>query len=234
MKSSRLRIYGRPAEDAEADLRLVDGGWRIVLDRCVATLGGGLVTARGEIDRASMRYEADVKIAGSSVERLMHPDDPDAAARGRLDASVAIEGPLGDRSARVGRGRIRVRDAAFASSPIVMQILQLTQFALPSRDSIKDADVEFLIEGDIAEFEGLSLRADLLRLDGTGRIGLKDLEVDATLRARGSLGPVSEVLGVVGDQFALISIRGPIGDPRAELLPLPGLAGASADPRHRR
>ena len=234
MKSSRLRIYGRPAEDAEADLRLVDGGWRIVLDRCVATLGGGLVTARGEIDRASMRYEADVKIAGSSVERLMHPDDPDAAARGRLDASVAIEGPLGDRSARVGRGRIRVRDAAFASSPIVMQILQLTQFALPSRDSIKDADVEFLIEGDIAEFEGLSLRADLLRLDGTGRIGLEDLEVDATLRARGSLGPVSEVLGVVGDQFALISIRGPIGDPRAELLPLPGLAGASADPRHRR
>jgi hypothetical protein len=234
MKASGLRIYGRPARDAEADLRLVNGGWRVVLDRCVATLGEGLLAARGEIDRASMRYTAEVKIAGSNVERLMDPEGEAPPGRGRLDASVAIEGPLGDRSARVGRGRIRVRDAALASSPIVMQVLQLTQFALPSRDSIKDADVEFVIEGDRAEFERLSLRADLLRLDGTGRIGLDDLELDATLRARGSLGPVSDVLGLVGDQFALISIRGPLGDPKAQLLPLPGLAGVSADPRHGR
>jgi hypothetical protein len=45
---------------------------------------------------------------------------------------------------------------------------------------------------------------------------------------------VSDLLGLVGDQFALIGIRGPLGDPKAELLPLPGLAGASADPRRGR
>jgi hypothetical protein len=231
MRSDRLKIYGRPAEAAEADLRLVDGGWRVVLDHCVASIGGGLLTARGEIDRAAMTYEADVQIAGACAERFMDPERDECIGSSRLDAAVAIRGPIGNRAERIGRGKIRVRDGAFASSPIVMQVLQLTQFALPSRDSIKDADIDFVIAGDLAEFDGLSLRADLLRLDGTGTIGLDDLEVDATLRARGSLGPVSDVLGLVGDQFALIRIHGPLGDPKADLVPLPGLAGASADPR---
>ena len=234
LSAERLRIYGRPAEDGKAELRLVDGGWRIELDQCSASIGGGLLTARGEMDRKAMRYVADVRIAGACAERLLDPELAECVGTSRLDAAVAIEGPIEDRSARIGRGRIRVRDAALASSPVVMQVLQLTQFALPSRDSIKDADVEFVIEGDVAEFEELSLRADLLRLDGAGTIGLQDLVVDATLRARGSLGPVSDVLGLVGDQFALIGIRGPLGDPKAELLPLPGLAGASADPRRGR
>jgi len=225
-----MRIFGRPAVDGSATLKLVDGGRRLELERCVASLGGGVASATGEVDLAGETYTAEIRIAGSCVERLLRPDDPDCLERGRLDAAVAIEGRLGDRTARVGRGSIRIRGAALASSPVVMQILQLTQAALPSRDSIEDGDIEFLLRGDTAQLERLSMRADGLRLDGVGTVDLDTLAIDATVRARGGLGPVSDLLGLVGDALALIRIRGTMGEPKAELVPLPAFAGAGVDP----
>ena len=60
--------------------------------------------------------------------------------------------------------------------------------------------------------------------DGTGAPGL---ELDVRLRTKGTLPVVGDIVAAVSDALFQVEVTGPIGDPKARFVALPGITGSS-------
>lgn len=228
------RIYDRLLTDGTATITLAPptdfGSQRLLIKDIGGTLSGGTLVGEASVDPASKRYAADFRVISASLAPLLSPREPEKASGGVVDARLAIEGSTLDddrtpATRRTGRGRILIRDASMATSPITMRLLQLSQLALPLSSDLKTGDIQFFIDGPTATFDRFELTTDGLILDGGGTMDTRDFGIDLVFRSRGRLGIVSDIVRRVSDQLYEISVTGSLKDPVASIRALPGLLG---------
>jgi hypothetical protein len=236
---------GRRIENVSAEMHFSVDGAAILIPHFMADMYGGAATARAAVNLDEPRtYSVKVDLVGVDLAGLSvnlaaqadaSPDAPQTSSKMRGDtyASLRLSGVVDQPESRRGRGALRILHGRLASMPLGLRLLQLAQFMLPLHGSLDSAELDFYVEGDTVVFEEIVIDGPTLILFGTGTMGFSTFEVDLRLRSRGTLMTVSDILGSVNDQIFAIHVTGPLGDPQASVVPMPGVGDHFADEKER-
>lgn len=194
-------------------------------------------------------YRADVILAGVAfaplLEELRSGDeravlgsdesDRHAAAerpidqsRGLVDAWFSLQGTPGEVDSRVGRGAIRIASGNVLRLPVVFQLMQISNFALPSPDELDYLQATFHLGGATARFDNIALLSDSIALLGSGNVRFPDLDLDLTFNSRGvrRLPLLSDLFEMVRNEVATTRITGTLAEPDIQSVPLVGTGRA--------
>lgn len=227
-----IRTLGNTMHNVTANVTLLPDD-RIAVRHYHAELHGGVVTADAVIGVGERRdYESTVSVAGVAIERLLSKDDD--ASNGTTRSSLprggdvygqlSIRGERGVADLQTGRGSVRIAQGPIARMPFLLAVLHVLELMPPLSDSLDFGDIAFYIEGDQAVFEQMLFECPTLRLRGEGSMNLSTLDLDVLFRSRSTMAVVGDVVGGVSDQLFGIRVSGPLTDPNASLVPLPGLS----------
>ena len=111
--------------------------------------------------------------------------------------------------------------------PLTLRLLQLFEIMPPLAGSLDFADVDFYVDGDRLVFERLFLECPTLWMIGEGEMSFPGLELDVRVRTKGTLPVVADIVAAVSDTLFQVEVTGPIGDPKARFVALPGINGSS-------
>lgn len=234
-KSARLQ--GRRLTNIEGQIKLTQDGTVVALEGFRAEAYGGVVSATmmlGLTDDSP--YEAKINVIGVALDGLAGADSPpvdgDTAPpartsrppRGETYGSLRIAGLRGRPETRRGRGALRVAWGKMVSMPVTLRLLQLFELMPPFSGDLDFADVTLYIDGDRLVFEKLRLECPTLQLIGDGDMSVPGLELNLRFRTRGTLPLVGDLIGSISDQLFIVEVTGPLRDPKAKLVPLPGMS----------
>lgn len=145
---------------------------------------------------------------------------------GLLSASLAIEAPLADASARRGRGALLISDARLIDKPLSTALLRASNLTLPSGAPLKSASARYLVEGDTVRFDELSLAGPSLTIAGAGTMTLPSTELNLVMVSRNAkaprLGPVSDLVNLFKDELLAIRVTGTLEAPQTGVTSLRG------------
>jgi hypothetical protein len=140
--------------------------------------------------------------------------------------SFRLSGRRGEPDSRRGRGALRVVEGRMIDMPVTLRLLQLFEIMPPLAGSLDFADVDFYVDGDRLVFERLFLECPTLWMFGEGEMSFPGLELDIRLRTKGTLPVVGDIVAAVSDALFQVEVTGPIGDPKARFVALPGVTGS--------
>jgi len=237
----QLRIDTDIAEMRAMDQRLTNvtvgnfgltpDGHTLLLENIHADAYGGDLTAQIRVGLDdNLRYAADVNFVGLSMAELF--DDvqarPSRGTHGELFGSIQLAGVRGQPELRSGRGSARALGRSLGNLPLVFQIMQVTQLNVPLQGDPDYADLIFYIDGERLVFERILLESTVgdtiaLQLIGSGEMNLDSRELNTQFRSRSGMLVIRDFMGGLSDQLYLIEVTGTLGQPRARIVPLPGL-----------
>ena len=237
LQFDQVHALGRRATDIDGALLFQSDNGRVRLEDLSAGMYGGRIAARGMFDRAD-GWEVHLQCANIGFGRFVAAGQPasadakrptagnDGMLRGRID----VAGRTGDPLLRRGSGKMSVTDARMMEFPLGMSFLQLTQLMLPLNASMEDAFVDFDLGNDRITLRQVDLSSGTLKLEGTGEINTETQALALRFRNRGKLPILSDLYGVVTDQFFAIDVGGTLSDPQPRLTPIPVFAPAPVAP----
>lgn len=232
-----MRVFGRELRNVIAPgIALSEDGRSFVLPSVRGDAYGGAVWAEASIGVGdNLAYTANASFVGVSLQAMLG-DTPDArpasrqtrGPRGELFGGVQLSGLRGQTESRSGRGSARAIGSGLANVPFVLQLVQLIQLTVPLRGDMDHADVVFFIDGDRAVFERILLESTIgsaaaLQFIGNGELNLRNFELSTQFRSRSGMLLIRELVGGLSDQLYLIEVTGTLANPRARVVPLPGL-----------
>ncbi|TVQ54181.1 MAG: hypothetical protein EA377_06245 [Phycisphaerales bacterium] len=252
LEADEFRLYGRRLTDFHAaNVRLDREKQRVQIPEFRAEMHEGVVTGEGFVGvNANRDYEIRVDIVDVSLKDFIDdfdPADESAAPRaersgrereGRLYGGMRLSGQRDDPGSRSrsGRGVVRGVGDNLEVLPLVLQISQVLQLTAPFAGTINHANAEFYIRGDRLVFERIlfeNVMGDFapLQLIGAGEMTLSTLALRTTFRTRSGWAILRDLFGTVGDQLYLVEVTGTLLEPKARVVPLPGLTQADSDSR---
>jgi hypothetical protein len=235
-RADRAQANGRQLTNLEADINLVDGGRAISVPAIRADSYGGVVTGDVWVGlEEGSEYEIALDLGSVGMSGLTgtagkaHSGDPPpggVSQPGRVFGSFRLSGRRGDEDSQRGRGMIRIVEGRMVDMPIVLRLLQLMELMPPVSGSLDFADVDFYVDGGRLVFERLFLECPTLWVFGEGEMSFPGMELDIRLRTKGTVPVVGDIVAGVSDQLFLVEVTGPVGDPKARLVALPGVNGS--------
>ncbi len=242
-RADHARANGRDLTNLEARISLGSDGRVLSIGEFRADMYGGVVTLQASVGLDSgSEYQAAIDLVGVSLEGIVvtdepTPREPESAASGgdppsgELYASLRVAGQRGQPETRRGRGAIRVIHGRMISMPLTLRVLQLVELMPPFSGSLDFADLEFYVQRDRIVFERLFLECPTLELVGEGSMSYPGLELDVRLRTRGTVPVIRDLIAGLSDQLFVVEVTGPLGDPQARLIPLPGVSQSKTPQR---
>ncbi|MHC4414470.1 MAG: hypothetical protein ACYS0G_04220 [Planctomycetota bacterium] len=236
-RAVHARVLGRQATDLEAQVILVEDGRVVAIPAMRAVVHGGVVTGEALIGLApGSGYQAEIDVAGVSLAGFAtgapsesgSPSGSGNPPHGETYGSFSVSGRRGTPESRRGRGALRVAWGRMASMPLTLRLLQLFELMPPFSGNLDFADVDFYVNGDRVVFEKLFLECPTLQLLGEGEMSYPGLELDVRFRTRGTVPLVKDLIGGLSDQLFIVEVTGPLADPKARLVPLPGVSQAGS------
>ncbi|MCA9285647.1 MAG: hypothetical protein KDA22_10550, partial [Phycisphaerales bacterium] len=230
---SSMLARERKVENVRGEFRLDADGTRFVVPRLDGRIGSGVVMASASVGLGNeSSYSASVELVDAPMSALVIESAKEAAAgtadpaadrdrAGTVSARLGIQGVREHNDLLLGRGTLRLRDAKVATMPVVLRVLQLAALMLPLDESLKEADVQFYINGGQLVFEKLELECSMLRLVGSGDMTVPGLDLDVRFVPRGRLMLMSDIVGGLSDRLYAIEVTGPLNDPDSQIVPLP-------------
>ncbi len=228
------RLEGRRLTNIEGQIKLAREGTVVALEGFRAEAYGGVVSGKmmlGLTDDSP--YEANIDVIGVGLDGLAGADRPPADGdtartsrppRGETYGSVRMAGLRGRPETRRGRGAVRVAWGKMVAMPVTLRLLQLFELMPPLSGDLDFADVALYIDGNRLVFEKLRLECPTLQLVGDGDMSVPGLELNLRFRTRGTLPLVGDLIGGISDQLFVVEVTGPLRDPKARLVPLPGMS----------
>ncbi len=238
IRADRVQVLERELTLVEGQLSF-DGLDRIVsVPHLRADAYGGILagTARVGLDDDS-NYDVAIDLGGVGMTGIVAPDDPAVeTARqrsrppgGEMYGSFRMSGQRGAATTRRGRGALRVAYGRMADMPVALRVLQLFELMPPVSGTLDFADVSFYIDGEHLVFEQLFLECPTLQMFGEGQMTVPGMELDLRMRTRGTLPVVRDIVAAVSDTLFLVEVTGTIKEPKAKLIPLPGVSQAPSE-----
>ena len=237
LQFDQVHALGRRATDIHGDLLFESDTGRVRLEDLSAGMYGGRIAARGMFDRTD-GWDVHLACANIGFGRFVaagqapsaDTKQPVAGSDGQLRGRIDVAGRAGDPLSRRGSGKMAVADARMMEFPLGMSFLQLTQLMLPLNASMEDAFVDFELGNDRITLRQVDLSSGTLKLEGTGEINTDTQALALRFRNRGKVPILSDLYGVVTDQFFAIDVGGTLNDPQPRLTPIPVFAPAPMAP----
>lgn len=207
----------------------------VQLQHIAGTLADGRFVVEGSVDPADESWMVDAVLAGARLESMSGDsaastalDDKGHIATGRIDSSVRLAGRFESPASRWGVGRFRIVEGDLGPLPLAVGLQQVLQLSSPLVNGIDYADVQFHIDGDTAVLDDIVLEASsgdiaAFSMLGSGTLDWATMSVDVRLRPRGGWLILSDIIGLMQDQFYEISVSGSLLDPEVSIIALPGL-----------
>ena len=224
----QLKVIERVATRIHGELGFQAEDGTVRLKDLQGDMYGGRLMGSGLLDPA-LGYEVHVAFANVGFASFADaPADgiaprtsgPQGTLRGKFD----IRGIFGEPQSRRGTGRAAIADARMVEFPLGLSLLQLTQLMLPLSSALEQANIGFNLAGDEVRLTTLDLSTGTMRLEGGGKLDLRDGAIALRFRNRGQLPLLSDLYGVMADQFFVIDVGGTFRDPKPQLTPIPVLS----------
>jgi hypothetical protein len=126
-------------------------------------------------DAGPSRYAVTLVLRNADVKQVTGDAAPDI--RGRLSASLALEGAFNDPASRRGRGDVSVTGDRLYRIPVLLGLLQITNLALPITSPFNEATSRYVIDGNRVTFESIELRAKDMLMQGSGYLDFATKQV---------------------------------------------------------
>ena len=150
---------------------------------------------------------------GSSVVRSAWNVDSDVS-KGIMLADLALSGPIGKPEERVGRGFVRVSGGSIVALPGLLNLIEVSNFTLPTGSRLNLAEAELYIDGPTMAFERLSVSSQAIEILGYGTMDWTSRDIDLRFRSR-SIDPIpvlSNLLEGIRDELITIRVTGRPGN----------------------
>ena len=202
----------------------------------------GLLHGHGQVSLTqNPDYMFRLTLQDADYEPFIDPDVTlplevvtDTLKRATLSADLTISGTEGkNQSQRTGRGSIAIRNASIYRFPLIMSIVQLLNLTTPTAKQFNDAEIEFLMDGDIVNIEHIQLHSPTINITGKGSMKYSDLSLDLNMFTGNpgvvDLGPVTELLKMFKNEMMGIHVGGTLKEPITTVKSLGGIRQTMLD-----
>ena len=146
--------------------------------------------------------------------------------KGRIMASVELQGAGHTRNTLSGRGTMQLRDANVYELPLMISMLKLLSIRAPDANAFSSSDIDFHVQGEHVYFDHLNFTGDAISLLGKGEMNMQS-EIHLAFTAivgRGDLPVpiVRELFTGASQQFLVIYVDGPLQNPDMQKEAFPG------------
>lgn len=210
---------------------------------------------------APARFEADVRLASVAFAEVLEDlriktDQPETEqpqgteepgmrdrSRGLMDARIGLGGVVGDRSTLTGQGSVVIGGGRVLDLPLVLRLIQVSNLEAPSDEPIDMAEATFVVQGDRAKFEKLSVYTPSIEIAGHGTMRWTDQDLDLRFSSRRvtRIPILSEALERFRDELVQTRVSGVLSAPKVSLAQFSGtrklfarLLGGGKDEAQRR
>jgi hypothetical protein len=215
-----MKMAGRPATGFRAELTKPPGLSELRLEKMRCDVADGVMSGHMTLvypEDGPSRYALELVVRDADVRALAWEKD-DAAVKGRLNASLSLEGSWGDAGARRGRGDVVVTGHDMYRIPLVLGLLQVTNLALPISSPFSEATAVYSLDGGRVHFEQIELKASNMLMHGDGWLDFdtKRVSLGFTTDNPGGLMQVpfiKELWRGARNEMLRIQVRGTIQEP---------------------
>ncbi len=211
----------------------------VLVPQLRAGMHGGMVSGNAQIrpgDGDQLWYSTEIRTSGVRaapifddlflpVEGLEGPPRPSSSSvrsawnvdtdvsRGIMLADLAMTGPIGKPNERQGRGFVRVSGGSIVALPGLINLIEASNFTLPTGSRLNLAEAEMYIDGPTIAFERLSASSQAIEILGYGTMDWTSRDIDLRFRSR-SIKPVpflSDLIEGIRDELITIRVTGAPG-----------------------
>ncbi|MEM1098295.1 MAG: hypothetical protein AAGH92_05850 [Planctomycetota bacterium] len=246
LASPHLRASGRRVDRVRAKLSNADNPNWLSVAELEGRVYGGMLHGRGGFPLDGVGpYRFSLSVLDAALGPVIDPatepmpnNQPpgDQAMQRDLDsglvsANLELAAEAGKPQERTGNGSITVRNAKLFEQRNSVAVLRVLNFALPSRQPLTGADIDFTVEGGLVRFGRLDLTGQGLIVKGSGTMALPSTELDLLLTTRNAsaptLGVITDIFNALKDELVGIAVTGPLEAPKASLTTLEGTRRAA-------
>ncbi|MFN7021335.1 MAG: hypothetical protein ACK4WH_08430 [Phycisphaerales bacterium] len=139
---------------------------------------------------------------------------PDAS-RGLIDARLSMNFTPGVPSSRMGRGSVRIAQGDVLNMPVILPLVRLSNLMLPFGEPTTTLYSTFYVDGPVAVFDDVTLRAGSVAIVGGGTLTWPGLELDMTFNSRSMQRiPVwSDLFETLRNEVLTTRVTGRVGAP---------------------
>jgi hypothetical protein len=192
------------------------------------------------ITAPAREFEGDFKLSGVGLNGVLddlanlrapaEPRPPVNARRGeaRVTAGLSIGGITGDPTTRRGRGSAEFGGGEIIALPLVLPLIRVSNLQLPSDEPLDGARVRLFLAGQRVEMEQLTVWGPNVEILGFGTMTWPSTDLDMVFNSRStSRVPIlSALIEGIRDELITTRVRGTLGEPRVEVIPLRNIGGA--------
>ncbi len=170
---------------------------------------------------------ADAAASGATDPGPVGPpnpfEDPDPS-RGVIDARVTLGGVSGDLASRTGSGAIRISNGDIIKLPLMLPLIQVSNLQIPSKDRLGYMQSDFVIKGDTAIFDHVTLLSNSVAIVGAGTLKWPDLILDMKFNSRSnSRVPIlSDLIEAMRNEIVSTTVKGKLSAPLVREEPFTG------------
>ncbi|MCC6422261.1 MAG: AsmA-like C-terminal domain-containing protein, partial [Phycisphaerales bacterium] len=138
--------------------------------------------------------------------------------KGRLSASLDMEGNWDDPASRRGRGDVQVGGKNLYRIPVVLGLLQIANLSLPISSPFTEATTRYMVQGQNVTFDNISLRSSNMVMQGTGSLDFNSRKVELVFTTDNPNWPklpfIQDLIEGARHELLQIHVRGTIQDPK--------------------
>ncbi|MGQ0629087.1 MAG: hypothetical protein ACT4PL_13440 [Phycisphaerales bacterium] len=137
------------------------------------------------------------------------------STRGVLDAELAVFGRFGDPASKTGRGSLRIAGGDIVQLPLVLPLIDMSNFQLPSSEKLDFVHSSFHIRGSRLLFDELAILSSTVSMVGTGEMTLPEMTLDLRFnsQSRARLPLLSDVIEGLRNEIVTTTVRGTLAKP---------------------
>jgi len=242
LAAESLTVMGRHVTDMHASLVSSEESGNLALPKIRGRIYDGAVGGYGAVSPKDKTFRFRLQLSDVDLQQFMakgkpakpEPDAPeDQAMEGVLSAALDVEGAWGEQDAFRARGDVQIREGNMYRLPLALGLLQISHLSLPVNDSFSRATITYHMQKDKVKFERIILESPNVQMAGEGTMNTTSRKLDLTLTTANpggiDLGPVTELVNTVRDQFITIRVTGTLDNPKTEVKQLAGITKAWRD-----
>ena len=187
--ADNVKIRGRVLTGLKANIEYdpVRKSW--IAENLAANCYGGKVAGKFEISRtdsAGLDYSTQIGFDNIDLRQFLSIENPQQEhSKGKIAGSFSVAGKAGDSTSRIGRCRLRITDMQAGRPSALGKLLDVLKLTEPRDFLFEQMLVDSYIKSDTMFFKQFDLSGKSVAFNGSGRLNLKNDNIDLDLTARG-------------------------------------------------
>ncbi|MEK6702356.1 MAG: hypothetical protein AABZ53_08845 [Planctomycetota bacterium] len=228
-------VAGVRMRDVKALVLSGESPGQVLVPILTADCHGGRITGEADLrpevaGNADGRKKFDTRIdlSGVELDGVLADLQEEEPPKGRkvvqsalIEGNVTLGGLVGDPASRRGRGQLIVGGGEVLSLPLLLPMIQVSNFQIPTGERLDTAKAGFLISGQTIAIDRVSVFSPEIELRGFGTVMWPDMALDLVFNSRAArrVPVLTSVIESIRNEFVTTRVRGTAKAPQVTLAP---------------